>query len=462
MKKRDKFWLDRIIWIFLVIILFIAVSFYNIIELNGSYLTEEKAEVNIFKKQIEWAITPILKKQNIIELQKYCDDFKDDREFAFRIFDKNKNLLASSSKNRSLEIADDDSILSKTKHSLWDLYKHSFKDNSLEQTTELNIDNSKYYIEISISEEFVIKSLINAQKNIIILFGICLILLTLFICHIFLSIKKSFNSLEDSVIQISNGRLDTEIEIPKNGLLHELALAIVKMTNKLKIQIKRLSKLEQYKTEFIQNITHEIKTPITAINSAIELIEIKNEAVGINKECLDIINFQTNSINKLAEDILALSEIDLKKTEEIKTLAPVNLTKIAQQAIKYHLGLNCKINLIKTEDITTDANADLLLMAISNLLSNAVKYSKSDKIDVIISKEKNTATIEIKDYGIGIKKEHLPHIFERFYTIDKSRSKEKGGSGLGLSIVKNIIELHNWNITVESKLNKGTSFKIYT
>ena len=95
-------------------------------------------------------------------------------------------------------------------------------------------------------------------------------------------------------------------------------------------------------------------------------------------------------------------------------------------------------------------------MAISNLLSNAIKYSKSEIIDIVINKN----SIEIKDYGIGIEQKHLNRIFERFYRIDKSRSRQKGGTGLGLSIVKNIVEFHNWKIEVQSEINKGTNFKI--
>lgn len=456
MKKRDKFWLYRILWVFISVIFFIGVSLYNIIQFNGSFIKDEIKEFDIFKRHIEWTINLILKNNDIETLQKYCNDFKNDKEFSFKIFDENKNLIASSSDDKISKIVPDDTRLKKVKHNLLELYKHSFKDRSLEATNEININNKKYYLEVSISQDFVISSIIAAQKNIVILFGICLILLILSIIHIFFSVRNSFNKLEDSVIKISHNELDTKIEIPNNGLLKELTLSIVSMTQRLKMQIERLSKLERYKTEFIQNITHEIKTPITAINSAIELIEEQNEMSKINKECFEIIKFQTNSINKLAQDILALGEIDLKKTEEIKTFQVVNLMDVVQEAVDYQ-GINeCKINVISNGNIIIKADKDLLIMAISNLLSNAIKYSKSDVIDIVI----NENSIEIKDYGIGIEEKHLPRIFERFYRVDKSRSRQKGAAGLGLSIVKNIVEFHNWKIEVQSEVNKGTNFRI--
>ena len=103
---------------------------------------------------------------------------------------------------------------------------------------------------------------------------------------------------------------------------------------------------------------------------------------------------------------------------------------------------------------------ELMHRAISNLINNAIKYSQSDKIDVILSDNKTTLKIEVKDYGIGIEKKYFERLFEKFFRIDKARSRKTGGTGLGLAIVKNIIELHNGTIHIESELNKGTNFII--
>lgn len=103
---------------------------------------------------------------------------------------------------------------------------------------------------------------------------------------------------------------------------------------------------------------------------------------------------------------------------------------------------------------------ELMHRAISNLINNAIKYSQSDKIDVILSDNKTTLKIEVKDYGIGIEEKYFERLFEKFFRIDKARSRKTGGTGLGLAIVKNIIELHNGTIHIESELNKGTNFII--
>ena len=455
MKKRDLFWLNRILLIFFVGLIFVLVSIYNIVQFNNTYIQEEKKELEIFTKQIEWVIIPLLKQNDIQSLKKYANDFRNNAEFSFRIFDEDKNEIISSYEDLWKKPLKNDKRVGK-KYNIWDLYVESFENKSLEKVSEININNKKYYLELSLSQEFVISTIIKAQKNIIFFFCICLLLLFLGIIHIFYSIRQGFNLLEDSVIQIARGNFNTEIKLPQNGLLKELSLAIMRMTNRLKNQIKRMTQLEEYRKEFVSNMSHEIKTPITAINSAVELIEENSEITDIQKECFDIIKFQTYSINRLVGDILTLSEIDLEKTNEHKNFKVFNLNNAINQAISVQPKA---VVFNKSENIDILGNEELVITMISNLLSNAIKYSGSDKIEVNLINDKNII-IEVKDYGVGIPAEHLPRIFERFYRVDKTRSRQSGGTGLGLAIVKHIAELHNWGIEVNSEVGKGTNFRI--
>lgn len=278
--------------------------------------------------------------------------------------------------------------------------------------------------------------------------------------HIFHRLRVSFNKLEDSVIEIANGNLDKEIDIPNESLLIEITLSIKKMTERLKNQIIRLKQLEEYKSDFFQNVSHEIKIPITAINSAIELLQTKNSIKNTDKECFDIIQFQTQSINKLVNDILCLSEIDLEKTGEKKSFKQFNLNQMIRNTINYLMPKDVQIIFIENCIADISADEELLATALSNLIINALKYSESDKIEVILLMENNHIVLKVRDYGIGIPEKHLDRIFERFYRVDKNRSRESGGTGLGLSIVKNVVELHNGDITVFSEPNKETVFTI--
>lgn len=457
MKKRDLFWLNRVLLILITGLLFVGISIFNIVQFNNSYIQEEKKELEIFTKQVKWVVVPLLKNNDIVSLKKYANNFKNNPEFSFRVFDKQKNLIISSSDNKK-EIKTNDVRIGKNKFDIWDLYIESFENKSLEKISEFNINYKTYYLELSLSQEFVISSIIKAQENIIIIFCIGILCLISALIHIFYSIRKSFNSLEDSVIEIARGEFDTKIPKPKSSLLSELSLAISRMTNKLKNQIERLTQLEKYRSEFVSNITHEIKTPITAINSAVELIEENTETNDLQKECFEIIKTQTSTINNLVGDMLALSEIDLEKTNEHKNFIKFNLNNAVQQAINnVAVGIDVKFNSNSNIEILGVEN--LVITAISNLVSNAIRYSGCDNIEVNLIQDKNII-IEVKDYGIGIEQEHLPRIFERFYRVDKTRSRKNGGTGLGLAIVKHIAELHNWEIEVESEVGKGTSFKI--
>jgi len=131
-----------------------------------------------------------------------------------------------------------------------------------------------------------------------------------------------------------------------------------------------------------------------------------------------------------------------------------------ERVIAYMSFGDVKINFVQNVEVDFWGNEELLATAISNLLTNAIRYSTSENIDVILNKDEDGIELAVKDYGIGIKQKHLKHIFERFYRVDKNRSRKLGGSGLGLAITKNIVELHNGTISVESELNKGTTFTI--
>lgn len=458
MKKREFFWLSKLLLALIIILFFSFIALNNIFQFNTSYMQEEKEELQIFKRQIEWAIIPFLKNKDYKTLQKYCNDFKNE-DITFRIFDNNKKLIATSKLNKTGDMIPEDSKILRNRTTKWKIYRHSIKNKMIGLIYKININNG-YYLELTVSEADVIKSIQKGQISIIILFVICVGLLVFVGLETIYSLGKSFNLLNDNVNKIASGEIDTNIEVHHEPLLQELTISIKKMISRLKMQIIRLGQLEHYKSEFLQNITHEIKTPLTAINSAIELIENQKEFVtDKNKECLDIIHFQVEIINKLVNDILMLSEIEVAKTEEQKNFKPVNLNNLITKLMDNFNFFN-NINLIATQNVEILANEDLLSTAISNLLTNATKYSGSKTIDIILSKNETSVILQVKDYGIGIETQHLKHLFERFYRVDKSRSRQKGGTGLGLAIAKNIIELHNGTIYAESEVNKGTVFTI--
>ena len=229
MKKRDAFWINSFLFVLVAAVVFIVVSLYNMVQFNNSYIQEEKAEMDIFRKQIEWVVIPLLARKDYQSLENYVRDFKDDEEFSFRIFDDNKNQIVTSLKDKNINISQDDKRLLWRKYNIWNLYLDSFNDKSLEKVTEFYVDDKRYYLELSLSQEYVISAIIKAQKNIIGVSYFCLLLFIIGLFHIFYSVRQEFNRLEDSVTKIAKGEFDTDIVLPKIGLLSELSMADIKV-----------------------------------------------------------------------------------------------------------------------------------------------------------------------------------------------------------------------------------------
>ncbi|MBU4420273.1 MAG: cell wall metabolism sensor histidine kinase WalK, partial [Proteobacteria bacterium] len=221
--------------------------------------------------------------------------------------------------------------------------------------------------------------------------------------------------------------------------------------------VTQLRHLENMRKEFVSNVSHEIKTPLTAIKGFVEtLSQGAMENPGEAKRFLNIIEKHVNRLVALIEDLMHLSVIEQKdKTKEIK-LIKGNIRSVIKTAIQVCQAKaeskKIKVNLICHEDISAKIDTQLLEQAAVNLLDNAIKYSEEGglvQIEVITTDTE--VCISFKDYGIGIPKEHLPRLFERFYRIDKARSRKLGGTGLGLAIVKHIVQTHEGYVTVESE-----------
>lgn len=229
--------------------------------------------------------------------------------------------------------------------------------------------------------------------------------------------------------------------------------------------ITQFKQLEQIKKDFVVNLTHELKTPLTAIKGFIEALE-EEENIK-NTEYVEIIKRHSDRMNQIVSDMLTLSELEDNKREvvfESLDLEEIvtNILKIYKEKIK-EKSLGLEINIEKNLPLINGEKFKIEQMFI-NLVDNAVKYTDEGKIAIIIGKseENNRAVINIQviNTGIPIPEKSLPRIFERFYVVDKSRSRRLGGTGLGLSIVKHVVMMHKGEISVESTPEKGTVFTI--
>ena len=263
--------------------------------------------------------------------------------------------------------------------------------------------------------------------------------------------------------QDKNGNSTAEIEIDNKTFLcsisamgkkNELVLIIYDLT-----EIKNIDRI---KRDLVQNVSHELGTPLTAIKGYVEtLLDEEKDDDRINY--LNIIMQNTDRLNNITRDLLTLSNLErdarLEK-KEVDLVATLNVVKPLFEEKMNKKGLRFSIS-TEGEGMTVIGDSFKLEQMLINLIDNAVKYTDRGEIKINLLNENGKVKIEIIDTGIGIPDQYKSQIFERFYVVDKSRSRSLGGTGLGLSIVKHIAKLHNATISVENnETERGTKFTV--
>lgn len=219
-------------------------------------------------------------------------------------------------------------------------------------------------------------------------------------------------------------------------------------------------RLDNMRKEFVADVSHELKTPLTSIKGFSETLLDGVDDKETETHFLGIINDNANRMEKLVQDLLTLSKYDSR--EEKKKMTTFDLGELSKScAEKFEIEVKKKkqkMQCLVTADVPlVYADRDGIERVIINIISNSVKYTdEGGKIDIYVGYVHNDAYVKIKDNGIGIPKQDLNRIFERFYRVDKARTRQLGGTGLGLSIAKEIIEQNNGSINIQSELGKGT------
>lgn len=258
------------------------------------------------------------------------------------------------------------------------------------------------------------------------------------------SIVKPITQLGQSLDNIDKFKSDEELKPLVNALLQ---------------QKKKQKMLDKQKKQFTANVSHELKTPLTSIAGYAELIETGMAKPEDIKPFAGVIRKQALRLVSLSEDIIQLSQLEESDDEDM-SFESVNLYEIAQRCVEA-LNINA-INKCVTLNLTGEecyirGKAQLVEELVYNLCDNAIRYNKENgNVTVTVTSLEKGASVSVKDTGIGIPKKYQERIFERFFRVDKSRSKATGGTGLGLAIVKHITQLHDAKLEISSEEGKGT------
>ena len=411
------------------------------------------------------SFSSIYEKNEIIELQNECslvikgyklDDISylesiEDSSLRVTLIDLEGNVIFDNQLNES----------EMENHASREEFKEA-KENGygISKRYSLSLLKTFYYVAYKLDNNIIRVSKV-ADSTLYILFinlwPLYIVAIVLIICSILLGLLLS----KKIVDPINNINLEHPLENNKYKEIEPLLIRIEAQKNELMKENEEVLNASKVRQEFTSNVSHELKTPLHVISGYAELIKegiVKDSDV---KEFGEKIYSEASRMSKLVEDIMKISKLESDKAFEktqlkLKNIVVAIVDSLMIEADKKNIKFKLSLN-----DCSISGNYDSIYSLIFNLVDNAIKYNKTNgKITIKLQEVSNNVILSVKDTGIGIPKEDLDRIFERFYRVDKSRSKDSGGTGLGLAIVKHSLIVNNATIKVESELKKGSTFTV--
>ncbi len=269
------------------------------------------------------------------------------------------------------------------------------------------------------------------------------------------TIYRPLKKITAGVNEFSSGNLSYNIPVDTEDEMGYLAAALNDMSD-------QLNQSGEYQRNFISNVSHDFRSPLTSIKGYVEAIEDGTIPPEMQGKYLKIVSFEAERLEKLTSSLLTLNDLDMKNRMLKMTVFDINAVIKTTAASFEETCRQKKISIeliLYGEKLRAKADMEQIQRVLYNLLDNAIKFSKNHSSIVVETTEKNGKIfVSVKDSGVGISKEHLPKIWNRFYKSDSSRGRDRKGTGLGLSIVKEIIDAHGQNINVVSTEDVGTEF----
>ena len=373
------------------------------------------------------------------------------------ILDTNNSSTDKSNEDRILfSINDFDYGDLKGKHDiLWDFYG-LFSEPALSVFSPIsNSFEIKGYVVINIPESAIVERVYDTFNTNYLTLAIVLILSSAFLVLYFFQVHRPIKEITRATNEYSKGNLSYHVKPMHNDEIGRLGMSLDYMAS-------QLNESDKFQQKFLSNISHDFRSPLTSIKGYLEAIQDGTIPPEMLDKYIGIMLFETERLTKLTSNILTLNELDPKSVRlDISTF---DLNSIIRHTVETFEGTckkkGIKFNITYANSVqNVKADKGRIQQVIYNLIDNAIKFSKENSYIYITVKEKGEkAQISIKDTGCGIAKEDIDKIWDRFYKSDSSRGRDKKGSGLGLSITKEVIQAHGENIDVVSTVGVGTEF----
>ncbi len=458
MKIRSK-----LAWTFILLLIFgiTSISSYSILFIRDYLLAEGRREM---EQDTQWLAVTVANLSDGQQFEKHFREVAETSGYQLALYDSTGQLMKSYIR--------EDSALAAS-HYLSEGIKKSLEARGNLPLLPRNTDSELLvgYIELSDTTSHVrylrasqLKDEIYAPiKTIrwIIYYGMFISIGLVIIVSIWISryLTKPITQIKNAAQDIAEGEVEREIHLKRNDEFGTLASSLNQMASKLREDTRQIKQFAEKQRQFFADITHEIRNPLHNISGALEMLELKELPKEKKEKYMRSAKNQTKRISRLFKDLKTLQRYD--SDQYFIEKQQFELSAVAQHMKEWHddrarrKGITLKVDAHSCKAIGDPGKIEQVL---DNLVSNAIKYTNEGEVNLHYAEQEDGIRVEVSDTGIGISEEHLNRLYHRFYRTDKARSRDKGGTGLGLAVVKSILSAHNSDIHVESEVGAGTRF----
>ncbi|MEX2456514.1 MAG: HAMP domain-containing sensor histidine kinase [Balneolaceae bacterium] len=454
----------KLAWTFILLLIFgiTAISSYSILFIRNYLLNEGEQQI---LNDTEWLSITIENLRQDEQFETNLNEAARTSGYRLSIYDEDGVLFASVPYNENVEAVNE----------LETSFRNSIRQGGgvrlmdLPDSEELSAyvaissnNNPARYLQVSIYKDQIYEPVKTIRwiiyTGMFISMGLVILVSVLFSRYI----SRPIIQLESAARDIAGGNVDRTLDLDRNDEFGTLAKSLNKMADRLRSDNEEVKRLYERQSQFFADITHEIRNPLHTISGSLEMLQIKKLDEKKRDQYLDTAFRQTERINRLFKDLVTLQRYDSdsyfieQKVFDMKVV--LNDVEQLYSSWAKEKGIS-----LEFDDSSTFVNADpnKIEQVMENLISNAIKYTNEGKIEVKLTESGDRLQVEVIDTGIGISEDHLDRLFDRFYRTDKARSRDKGGTGLGLAVVKSILNAHDSDIFVESEQGKGSRFWFY-
>lgn len=453
---------SKLAWTFILLLIFgiTAISSYSILFIRD-YLLEQGQQQII--KDSEWLGITIQNLRVDNNFETNLNEAARTSGYHLAIYDDEGRLYAEVPYNaqmRAKETLTDSLIQQLYQADDVRLQEDSESDQLITYTHLENTQNPAEFLRVSIFKDQVYEPIKTIRwiiyTGMFISIGLVIIVSILFSRYI----SRPILQLESTARDIAEGNTNQTLNLDRNDEFGTLADSLNRMADRLRADNLELKRMYRKQSQFFADITHEIRNPLHTISGALEMLQMQD---GLNEEqkekYIKTASRQTHRINRLFKDLVTLQRYD--SDEHFIEKKPFNLQLIISM-LKEMLEPEAEEKGLVLEydekPVHVLGDPDKIEQVLENLVSNAIKFTSDGKVRINTRIENDSVAVEVVDTGIGISREHLDRLFDRFYRTDKARSRDKGGTGLGLAVVRSILNAHDTEIHVESEPGKGSKF----